>query len=42
MEKKMDKTKTWHEDDSFWETWGPLMFTPEKITAAKKEKINTL
>ncbi len=33
----MDKTKPWHEDDSFWETWGPLMFIPEKIAAAKEE-----
>lgn len=44
MENNMDKTKTWHEDDSFWETWGPLMFTPEKIAAAKDEmeKVVTL
>ncbi|UCD08111.1 MAG: class I SAM-dependent methyltransferase [Dehalococcoidales bacterium] len=40
----MDKTKTWHEDDSFWETWGPLMFTQEKIADAKEEmeKVVTL
>lgn len=37
MEKNMDKTIPWHEDDSFWETWGPLMFTPEKIADAKDE-----
>jgi SAM-dependent methyltransferase len=37
MEKNMDKTKPWHEDDLFWETWGPLMFTPEKIAVAKDE-----
>jgi SAM-dependent methyltransferase len=37
VEKKMDKTIPWHEDDSFWETWGPLMFTQEKIAAAKDE-----
>ena len=37
MEKNMDKTIPWHEDDSFWETWGPLMFTQEKIAAAKDE-----
>ena len=37
MEKNMDKTIPWHEDDSFWETWGPLMFTAEKIAAAKEE-----
>ncbi|MBN2076592.1 MAG: class I SAM-dependent methyltransferase [Dehalococcoidales bacterium] len=33
----MDKTIPWHEDDSFWETWGPLMFNPDKIAAAKEE-----
>jgi SAM-dependent methyltransferase len=37
MEKNMDKKKPWHEDDSFWETWGQLMFTPEKIADAKDE-----
>jgi SAM-dependent methyltransferase len=37
MEKNMDKTIPWHEDDSFWETWGPLMFNPDKIAAAKEE-----
>lgn len=44
MEKNMDKTKSWHEDDLFWETWGPLMFTPEKIASAKDEmeKVVTL
>lgn len=33
----MENKKTWHEDDSFWEVWGPLMFTPEKIAYAKDE-----
>jgi SAM-dependent methyltransferase len=37
MEKKMDKIIPWHEDDTFWETWGPLMFNPNKIAAAKEE-----
>ncbi len=30
-------TKPWHEDDSFWETWGPIMFTPQRITNAADE-----
>jgi SAM-dependent methyltransferase len=40
----MDKTTPWHEDDSFWETWGPIMFNPGKIPAAKEEmdKVITL
>ena len=44
MENNMDKTMPWHEDDSFWETWGPIMFTPERIAAAKEEmeKVTTL
>jgi SAM-dependent methyltransferase len=33
----METMKPWHEDDSFWETWGPLMFTPRKIADAVEE-----
>ncbi|MFC1900805.1 class I SAM-dependent methyltransferase [Chloroflexota bacterium] len=33
----MEKAKTWHEDDSFWETWGDHMFNPDRIEAAKDE-----
>ena len=33
----METRKRWHEDDSFWETWGPQMFTPQKIADAVKE-----
>jgi SAM-dependent methyltransferase len=33
----MEKIKPWHEDDSFWETWGPVMFTPQKIADAVEE-----
>lgn len=33
----MNKNKTWHEDDSFWEKWGPVMFTPRRIADAEDE-----
>ena len=33
----MQKVKPWYEDDSFWETWGPLMFTPQRIAGAVEE-----
>jgi SAM-dependent methyltransferase len=33
----MDKTIPWHEDDTFWETFGPIMFTPRRIAVAKEE-----
>jgi SAM-dependent methyltransferase len=33
----MKDTKPWHEDDSFWQTWGPLMFTPKRIADAVDE-----
>ncbi len=33
----MQKSKPWHEDDSFWETWGPLLFTPQRIAKAVDE-----
>lgn len=33
----MDKTIPWHEDDSFWETWGPVMFTPQRVAAATED-----
>jgi SAM-dependent methyltransferase len=33
----METKKPWHEDDSLWETWGPLMFTPQKIADAVEE-----
>ena len=40
----MDTKNPWHENDSFWETWGPMMFTPQKMTDAVEEvtKIITL
>jgi SAM-dependent methyltransferase len=37
MEKKMDNTRSWHENDAFWETFGPVMFTPGRIAVAKEE-----
>lgn len=33
----MKDKKPWHEDDSFWETWGPQMFTPKRIADAVDE-----
>jgi SAM-dependent methyltransferase len=33
----MKDTKPWHEDDAFWEKWGPQMFTPQKIADATEE-----
>jgi len=33
----MQEIKPWHEDDSFWETWGPLMFTSQRIANAADE-----
>jgi len=38
---KMEKQKPWHEDDSFWDTCGPLMFTPQRVanTPVEAEKV---
>lgn len=33
----METIKPWHEDDSLWETWGPLIFSPQKIADAVEE-----
>jgi SAM-dependent methyltransferase len=33
----MERARPWHEDDSFWETWGPLMFTPQRVADAAEE-----
>ena len=33
----MQQTKPWHEDDSFWQTWGPLMFPTQRIADATEE-----
>ena len=33
--------KPWHEDDAFWETWGPVMFDSERVagTAGEIDKV---
>lgn len=33
----MQQTKPWHEDDSLWETWGPRIFSPNRIADAVDE-----
>ena len=33
----MKEVKPWHEDDFFWQTWGPLMFTAKRIADATEE-----
>ena len=30
----MERAKPWHEDDFFWETWGPIMFTQKRLEEA--------
>jgi SAM-dependent methyltransferase len=33
----METKASWHEDDSFWETWEPWMFTQQRIADAKDD-----
>lgn len=33
----MQQSKPWHEDDTFWETWGPIMFSEKRLADAPKE-----
>ncbi len=33
----MQEKIPWHEDDSFWQTWGSHMFTPQRIANATEE-----
>ena len=33
----MQQTKPWHEDDSFWQTWGPFMFTEKRVAGTADE-----
>ena len=33
----MTESKPWHEDDFFWETWGPVMFTERRLAATATE-----
>jgi SAM-dependent methyltransferase len=34
---EMNTVKPWHEDDTFWETWGPWLFSPLRIEQAVAE-----
>jgi len=40
----MTESKPWHEDDFFWETWGPVMFTGRRLagTAAEVDGVVSL
>ena len=40
----MERAKPWHEDDAFWETWGPLMFSEKRLagTVAEVEGVVSL
>lgn len=40
----MEETKPWHEDDMFWETWGPVMFSQQRLadSPAEVERIVSL
>jgi len=33
----MEQAKPWHEDDFFWETWGPVMFTEKRLAGTAAE-----
>jgi len=33
----MPKSKPWYEDDNFWETWGPIMFSERRLEATRGE-----
>lgn len=33
----MDTVRPWHEDDSFWDTWGTLLFSEQRIKDAVVE-----
>jgi SAM-dependent methyltransferase len=33
----MTESRPWHEDDSFWETWGPIMFAEQHLKRAREE-----
>jgi SAM-dependent methyltransferase len=38
----MQITKPWHEDDSFWQTWGPYMFTEKRVADATEEVVKII
>ena len=33
----MEDTKPWHEDDEFWEMWGPIMFSQQRLLDIKPQ-----
>lgn len=33
----MQQSKPWHEDDTFWEMWGPIMFSEQRLEDAQEE-----
>jgi SAM-dependent methyltransferase len=33
----MTESKPWHEDDFFWKTWGPVLFTGRRLAATSAE-----
>lgn len=33
----MESTKPWHEDDTFWEAWGPIMFNERRLANTPAE-----
>jgi SAM-dependent methyltransferase len=33
----MAKSKPWYEDDSFWETWSPVIFSEQHLARAREE-----
>ena len=36
----MEDTKPWHEDDEFWEMWGPIMFSQQRLANSPAEVKN--
>ena len=33
----MERAKPWHEDDAFWERWGPILFGERRLANAASE-----
>jgi len=33
----MERAKPWHEDDTFWEAWGPFLFNEQRLANASSE-----
>ena len=38
----MHESRPWHEDDTFWETWGPVMFTDQRLADAVEQVENVI